>query len=402
MATSAHSALLQSKDLLDNRSTLQANRCLRDEFHCQGLVIDDYFSLSVEPACAPKESSVSSQDFRRSQVAYKEHDILGSPQKDIEGEESGRVIGAFVNSRKDARNRNLVTLAAPVQKRISLAAITVQVCQLSHTTDSLHLCLLGAWISILGYRRPLMSVFSSSFKLVDSRTFNPSHPRIIKLPRSVATEPTLLATMMPLAVSDLSAQYHPEIFCSDASSNKGAFCRASISPELLPVLWKTERSKGAYTRLLSPAETVLSRLDESLHCHTFDATAPQKPLAFHYDFLEIYAGAALITKHLLELGVSCGPAVELSFSSQYNMEFCHVAAWVTFMLAEKRLKAVFLCPPCTTFSIMRRPALRDASHPLGFDVRDPQTAMGTLLANRACQVMKVADQNDAIGLLLQK
>ena len=81
------------------------------------------------------------------------------------------------------------------------------------------------------------------------------------------------------------------------------------------------------------------------------------------------------------------------------MEFCHVAAWVTFMLAEKRLKAVFLCPPCTTFSIMRRPALRDASHPLGFDVRDPQTAMGTLLANRACQVMKVADQNDAIGLL---
>ena len=295
VATSAHSALLQSKGLLDNRSTLQANRCLRDEFHCQGLVIDDYFSLSVEPACAAKESSVSSQDFRRSQVAYKEHDILGSPQKDIEGEESGRVIGAFVNSTKDARNRNLVTLAAPIQKRISLAAITVQVCQLSHTTDSLHLCLLGAWISVLGYRRPLMSVLSSSFKLVDSRTFNPSHPRIIKLPRSVVTELTLLATMMPLAMSDLSAPYHPEIFCSDASSTKGAFCRASISPELIPVLWKTERSKGAYTRFLSPAETVLSRFDESLHCHTFDAAAPQKPLAFHYDFLEIYAGAALIT-----------------------------------------------------------------------------------------------------------
>ena len=48
---------------------------------------------------------------------------------------------------------------------------------------------------------------------------------------------------------------------------------------------------------------------------------------------------------------------------------------------------------------MRRPPLRDADHPWGFDVNDPQTRTGTLLANRACQVMKVADQNNAVGVL---
>ncbi len=48
---------------------------------------------------------------------------------------------------------------------------------------------------------------------------------------------------------------------------------------------------------------------------------------------------------------------------------------------------------------MRRPALRDADHPHGFDVLDPQTRTGTLLANRACQVMKVAEQNGACGII---
>lgn len=399
VATAAHISLLQSKGLLDSRSTLQANRCIRDEKHCQGLVIDDYFSLSVENVHSDPSQSVSSQDFQKAQEAYTEHSLLGSPQKDIEGADCGRVIGAFVNSSKAARDRKLVTVAAPIQKRISLAVITMQVCQLTHTTDSLHLCLLGAWVSVLGYRRPLMSVLAHSFKLVDSRSFDPNNPQVIRLPRCVVTELTLLSVLMPLAVADLSAQYHPEIFCSDASSQKGAYCSARIPERLIPILWKTERSKGAYTRLLSPAETVLARLDENVLCHPFVDESPQKPIAFHYDFLELYAGAALITRHLLDLGVSCGPAVELSFSAQYNMEYAHVAAWISFMLSEKRLKAVFLCPPCTTFSIMRRPPLRDADHPWGFNVNDPQTRTGTLLANRACQVMKVADQNNAVGIL---
>lgn len=380
VATAAHISLLQSKGLLDSRSTLQANRCIRDEKHCQGLVIDDYFSLSVENVHSDPSQSVSSQDFQKAQEAYTEHSLLGSPQKDIEGADCGRVIGAFVNSSKAARDRKLVTVAAPIQKRISLAVITMQVCQLTHTTDSLHLCLLGAWVSVLGYRRPLMSVLAHSFKLVDSRSFDPNNPQVIRLPRCVVTELTLLSVLMPLAVADLSAQYHhPEIFCSDASSQKGAYCSARIPERLIPILWKTERSKGAYTRLLSPAETVLARLDENVLCHPFVDESPQKPIAFHYDFLEVYAGA--------------------SFSAQYNMEYAHVAAWISFMLSEKRLKAVFLCPPCTTFSIMRRPPLRDADHPWGFNVNDPQTRTGTLLANRACQVMKVADQNNAVGIL---
>ncbi len=292
--------------------------------------------MSVEPLSKPSADSLSVKDYRLAQLAYQEHSLLGSPQKDIEGEECGKVIGAFVNSSEAARKRNLVTVAAPIQKRISLSVITMQVCQLSHTTDALHLCLLGAWVSALGYRRPMMSVLSSSFRLVDQNSFDSNKPRVIRLPRSVATELTLLAVMMPLAISDLSAPYHPDIFCSDASADKGAFCTARIPTHLVPILWKTERSKGAYTRLLSPAEIALSRLDEPTYEQSSENIHPEKPLAFSYDFLEIYAGAALITQHLSLMGVVCGPPVELSFSSQYDMQHVHVVAWITFLLSEGR------------------------------------------------------------------
>ena len=313
---------------------------------------------------------------------------------------SGKAIGATVNGGDAATSRNLVTLGAPPSKRISLATITLQIAQLSHTTDSLHLCLLGAWVSVLGYRRPLLSILSKSFHLVDQMAFDQNHPKMIRLPRSVATELCLVATLMPLAMTELSAPYHEEVFCSDASEKMGAFCRAPLSARLVQALWKTERSKGAYSRLLSPAEVVLKRMEElDLGASDERKVSPQRPIAYHYDFVEIFAGASLITKNLDEKGFVCGPPIELSFSDQYNLLWAHVVGWITFLISEKRLFAFFLCPPCTTFSIMRRPALRSVELPFGFDPHDPQTEVGNVLAHRSCQIMMVGAQNSAIGML---
>lgn len=44
-------------------------------------------------------------------------------------------------------------------------------------------------------------------------------------------------------------------------------------------------------------------------------------------------------------------------------------------------------PPCTTFSIMRRPPLRSREVPFGFDVRDEQTLDGNILAHRGLQLL---------------
>ena len=400
VATAAHTSLLQSVGLLGDDVALRANRCLRSEVQCQGLVIDDFFCVSIEDKITHRDQSVASKVYKKAQTAYNRSSILGSPQKDLDGVLCGKTIGATFNSGPEATNRGLITLGAPPNKRISLSVITMQCCQLRYTTDALHLCLLGAWVSVLGYRRPLLSLLSKSFHLVDQNKFDQNHPRMIRLPRSVACELCLVATLMPLALTDISAAYHPDIYCSDASDAKGAYCKARVPEEIVRILWKSERSKGAYTRLLSQAEVLLKRMDElDLVADSKPLASPQKPLAFHFDFVEIFAGASLITSHMSELGFVCGPPIELSASSQYNLEWNHVASWITFLLGEKRLLAFFLCPPCTTFSIMRRPALRSAEVPYGYDVWDPQTRTGNILANRSCQIMMVGAQNDAVGLL---
>ena len=400
VATAAHSSLLQSSGLLGEDVALRADRCLRSESQCQGLVIDDFFCVSIEDKGTPCEQSIASKAYKTAQAAYSRVSLLGSPQKDLDGVQCGKTIGATFNSGPAATSRGLVTLGSPPSKRISLSVITLQCCQLRYTTDALHLCLLGAWVSVLGYRRPLLSLLSKSFHLVDQNRFDQNHPRMIRLPRSVACELCLVATLMPLALTEISAAYCPDIFCSDASESKGAYCKARVPEEIVRILWKSERSKGAYTRLLSPAEVLLKRFDElDLGANNKPDASPQKPLAFHFDFIEIFAGASLITFHMNKQGFVCGPPIELSASSQFNLEWNHVASWITYLLGEKRLLAFFLCPPCTTFSIMRRPALRSADVPYGFDVGDPQTRTGNVLANRSCQIMSVGAQNDAVGLL---
>ena len=48
---------------------------------------------------------------------------------------------------------------------------------------------------------------------------------------------------------------------------------------------------------------------------------------------------------------------------------------------------------------MRRPRLRSAEVPYGFEPGDPQTATGTALAQRSFQVVAVGDRNASCGVL---
>ena len=66
--------------------------------------------------------------------------------------------------------------------------MTLQLAQLSHTSDALHLCLLGAWTSVMLYRRPLMGIFAVAHSLVDASQVDGMHPKTFPLSRRVANE----------------------------------------------------------------------------------------------------------------------------------------------------------------------------------------------------------------------
>ena len=352
IATSAHMSLLQDHGLLQDHETLRASRCLTSSTLAQGLVIDDFFAVSVESRNKPNHESKAKACYDAAQRAYSQVGLLGSPAKYVLAENEGKVIGAYVNSSDPALDRNLCTVGAPPQKRIALSMISLAMCQLAYSTDSLMLCLIGGWVAVLSFRRPLMSILDRTFHAVDQSSFDCNCPKLVPLSRKVANELVLLSVLAPLAVSDLGAGYIDKIFCSDASMSKGAICSTKVSRQVAQALWRSCRSKGSYTRLLTPEECLLKRLGE-LEVNRMvieELPAPTRPLAYNYDFLEIYAGAAIVSDCMAEFGLVVGPPIDLGFSEEFNMEWVHVLEWVTFLIAEGRLRSLMISPPCTTFS----------------------------------------------------
>eukprot|EP00435_Cladocopium_sp_Y103_P047077 s582_g13.t1 len=329
IATSAHEQWLQYYNLLDEHSRLVASRSLRSSSLLQGLVIDDYFAVSVEEVSTKNCDSTAAGCYNRSQQAYSSAKLLGSPDKDVVGSNEGKVVGAFINSSERALSRGVCTVGAPPMKRVALSFITLQLCCLPYTTDVLHLCLVGGWVSVLSYRRPLMSILDKSYHLVDQNAIDANNPTMVQLPRSVANELVLLAALMPLALSDLGAEYLETVYATDASMFKGAIVSTQRSLPIVRSIWKSCKSKGSYTRLLSPAEQVL-RSNHMFDEESLEPKVPQgpdRPLAYEFDFIEVFSGASLVTRALAERGQMRLLQIWLSTSEAFQISWSQCEAY---------------------------------------------------------------------------
>ena len=272
IACCAHTGLLEDAGLLGESSRLCSNRPFKGVTEAQGLVIDDFFSVCVhdlksasQPACL--------DHLRTAKDTYLQKGLLGSDEKDIKGTDFAKIAGAELNSTPYARARGLVPWGAPSPKRIALAIVSAEVARLSHTTDCLHLSLLGSWTSVLLFRRPLMAVLASAFSLVNASETDVRRPVLVQLPRTVAEELTVLSVLCPLASTDLAAVMDSTLYASDASEKKGAFVTSNAGETVTRPLWRMASKKGGYSRLLSKEEAVLSRFTDRLSSLKF-AEAP--------------------------------------------------------------------------------------------------------------------------------
>ena len=399
-ATASHEQLLKSHGCLDFTTRALASRPLFDPKVADGLVIDDYFAVSVEKHQTPKENTTSHYLHERALQAYANEELLGSPEKDVVAENFGKVIGAQLNSSPMARRNGLTLASSATEKRIALSWISLQIAQLRRTTDQLHLCLTGGWVSSLLFRRPAMSILDKIFHVVGDDYTAAGEPKILHVSGQVADELTLLAVLMPLFQSDLSAPLCPSIFASDASIERGAIVEAEINPGIAGLLHRACKSKGSYTRLAPRGSLLIREVDDDEWDNPgIDVPGPSRPPAFKYHFIELFAGAARVTDHLQQMGFVCGPPIDISWSEEYDLRYHHVMSWVSYMLCEGRLDGVMTEPPCTTFSVMRRPALRDRDFPFGFEPHHSQTMVGNELAQRGFQTLHFADAYDAAALL---
>ncbi len=395
-ATDAHASLLQEVGCLGDQTRLQSSIPWRGHQLLDGLVIDDYFSISVENADGPSHLSDSASLHSRALEAYERAKLLGSPDKDIVASDFAKVIGAQIDSRLSTRKRGLALLGAPSSKRYGLSWISLILAQLKWTSDALLLCLLGGWTSVLMYKRPLLGVINACFGLVDASNYDDRRPKLLPIGKASCDELVLLSVLAPIMQTNLAAEYLEEVFCTDASLSRGAVLRAGVDMDLAKVLFRTSKSKGAYSKLDS---NFLA--EERIDCGGCapQTETPGRPIAVVYHFIEIFSGASKISDCMSAYGYVVGPPLDLGESPEFNLEFPHLMRWLSFLIAEGRLWSFFVSPPCTTYSIMRRPQLRSKQFVFGYNPMDPQTRTGNRLGQRGFQLLHLGRRYYAPGIL---
>ncbi|CAE7218280.1 unnamed protein product [Symbiodinium microadriaticum] len=322
-ACSSHCSLLQCAGLLSLSTQLCGSRpppLGGEDSIIDGLVIDDYYAISVHPDgdASPSQAELA---FRTAKATYARAGIIGSDDKDVRGEDLAVCTGAEIDGSPATRSLGLALVGAPRQKRVALAAISLEVARLPCTTDHLHLSLLGGWTSILLYKRPLMSIVSEAYHLVDATKVRPQVARTVPLPRAVANELSLLSALCHVLVADVSSDWLPEIFATDSSEEKGAIVKADLGRDASKVLWGASLGPSSSARLQSKERAALMRVDR--FCEELleepPKAAPKRPLALRLHFLEVCAAPAGLTQLVGELGWKVGPVLSPRHSPEYDL-----------------------------------------------------------------------------------
>ena len=409
-ACCAHGQMLEDAGCHPRWNRLAAGSSIVHNKPVTGLVIDDFFCLSAEDIRFAKGAefnggSESKKWLERVKDEYRAHGILGSDDKEVSDALVYKVIGAEVNSSENLARTGMVSVGAPGAKRFGLMMLSAHVAGLPYTTDALHSSLVGSWISVLLYRRPMMAHMNGLFRVIEPNQLDPSNSRLRPLPRSAAQELLVLSCLCPLAASNIAVPFSDRIYASDASTLKGGLVSAEIDRSLSRSLWRTAVKKLKNPRLQSRT-AALHRIkddwfEETEDMNVWDEPLPEasRPIGLSYDFIEVCGGAGVVTKQIGLLGFVCGPVLDISFSQRYDITDRRVFAWLAFMCEERRLRSFLAAPPCTTFSPAAFPNLRSYKQPLGYDPSHPRVVHGNDMAFSCIGLLVVAKRTKTPGMM---
>eukprot|EP00435_Cladocopium_sp_Y103_P061058 s614_g22.t1 len=408
IACDAHQNLLISHGLLSPASRLLADSFIIDDEVSEGLVIDDYFVIAKHEIKGSQTACEGERRLRIAKAAYLEDDIYGSDDKDVWGTQLFKVVGAEIDARTEIVKEGAVLCGAPADKRIALASAAALSASWPCTSDSLHPSLVGSLVSVLMFRRPLMALLNEVFHVIPQEELDPLNPVLRKLPRKAAQELVLAAALCPLAASNIAVPMDTTIYATDASNSMGGIASTSVDEWLAKAMWRSADRKGQNVPLLTRSQAVMQPYHDDEYDDDVGGGRDQggrggidRPIGLYFDFIEVFGGAGVVTKHLCQMAVVCGPVLDLSYSQQYDLMDCRVLEWLLFMLESKRILSVLLAPPCTTFSPAAFPPVRSYENPLGFDRSLFKVQHGTKLAHASLCVMFTNLRTDTLGLLEQ-
>lgn len=408
IACSSHEGLLSEGGLLEKYSRLVADRAILNDDVTEGLVIDDYFCIAKCDVDDVGADGLGLGKLLTAKEIYTSQDIYGSDDKDVIGERRFKVVGAEVDARRELVREGAVLCAAPADKRLALASVAALSSSWPFTSDSLHPSLVGSLVSAFMFRRPMMAIMNEVFHVIPAVELDSEAPMLRKLGRGAAEELAIAAALLPVMASNLAVPVSSRLYATDASNHMGGIASTEVPEELAKVLWRSADKKGKNVPMMSTQKALLREYDPDFEEEEVDVEdaedggeRAQRPIGLSFDFVEVFGGAGVVTRHLCQMGVVCAPVLDISYSPHYDLTVPRTVSWVIFMLEQRRLKAVLVAPPCTTFSPAAYPPVRSYKNPRGFIRALWKVRHGNRLASSGMVVMFACRRNDAMGLLEQ-
>ena len=252
IAQMSHRGLLRKLcgSMLPNES-LEYRKPVPKTDHVEALAIDDHISLQRLPlselSSAPHARDA--QVFASASQAYSSVGLHQNRKEDKIKQTRGVLLGAEFDG-------VVGSVSAPRDRVLCLGVISSFIARKGFVSTELLDAVVGCWVHVLLFRRPLFSIIDSLFKQPrpECRT------RVFRLCAASRNELLLLSALACTAVSDLRAVYHEELFCLDASPWGGAVVSSRIGASASSELWQHAEQRGYYTKLVSPAACVLREL----------------------------------------------------------------------------------------------------------------------------------------------
>ena len=170
------------------------------------------------------------------------------------------------------------------------------------------------------YRRCLFSVLDGFFELGKFGASQTAGSHLKFLPRKKAQELVLLACLAPVMFCNVAASFCDRIFCSDASTLRGAFCSTPASVEVAASLWLSADKKGCYTLLdRSPQHVQVEQDEETDNALQGEPCPVARPFAFDFDALCLLSGSSGVASACWDLGRRPSPVIDLCFSPEYDV-----------------------------------------------------------------------------------
>ena len=338
-AIAAHEALLSFGGALPASCRLRNHAAFPTGDAVQALVIDDLVSLCCLPSSADPRGPSAARDLHNAACdLYDRFEVLGSPEKDVYGETLFQAIGTEIDSRPSSVRAGIVTSAAPLARRTSLALLSLRAARLPVTTPGLVARLTGAWTSTFLYRRCCMVVLAEAYRVANLAATVPAKSREpLRLSRRLAQELVLCAVLSPIAATDLTAKQSEEVYATDASLARGAACRCVLPLHAARSLWQNGDRRGAYSRLEEGPQVLLKAAGLAPCAEDVDEAPISRPLRetvpFSFDVIEVGCCQGLLGGPGPVEGLDLSPCFSPGTSRHFDLLVPDFLLWLCEALA---------------------------------------------------------------------